>query len=66
MTESTDPRDPQVRMARLADANSLTLITPRDRSGMLAATAKIGGNAVIIFASDATIQGGALGPEGAR
>jgi acetyl-CoA/propionyl-CoA carboxylase carboxyl transferase subunit len=66
MTDSINTRDPQVRMARLADADSLTLITPRDKSGMLAATARIGGNAVIIFASDATIQGGALGPEGAR
>ena len=61
-----NPRDPEVRMARLADAGSLTLITPRDKSGMLAATAKVGGNPAIIFASDATSQGGALGPDGAR
>ena len=66
MTMPVDPRDPEVRMARLADADSLTLITPRDKSGMLAATAKVGGNSVIIFASDATSQGGALGPDGAR
>lgn len=66
VTTNENGRDPQVRMGRLADADSLTLITPRDKSGMLAATAKIGGNAVILFASDATVQGGALGPEGAR
>ncbi|MFA5919166.1 MAG: carboxyl transferase domain-containing protein [Candidatus Nanopelagicaceae bacterium] len=61
-----NPRDPEVRMARLADTGSLTLITPHDESGMLAATATVVGKSVIIFASDATIQGGALGPDGAR
>lgn len=66
MTTEIDARDPEIRMSRLADAESLTLITPRDKSGMLAATAKIGGKPVLLFASDATIQGGALGPEGAR
>jgi acetyl-CoA/propionyl-CoA carboxylase carboxyl transferase subunit len=64
--ETQNLRDPQVRMERLADSNSLALITPRDKSGMLAATATIGGQPVVLFASDATIQGGALGPEGAR
>ena len=64
--EIPEPRDPQLRMERLADSNSLTLITPRDRSGMLAATATISGNLVVLFASDATIKGGALGPEGAH
>ena len=61
-----EQRDPEVRMAKLADPDSLTLITPRDKSGMLAATATVSGKSVIIFASDATIQSGALGPEGAR
>lgn len=58
--------DPQVRMERLADSGSLVLITPRDKSGMLAATGTISGNPAVLFASDATIQGGALGPAGAR
>jgi acetyl-CoA/propionyl-CoA carboxylase carboxyl transferase subunit len=64
--EIDNPRDPQVRIERLADSNSVTLITPRDKSGMLAAKASIAGNAVVLFASDATIQGGALGPDGAN
>jgi len=64
--EINDPRDPQVRMERLSDSNSVTLITPRDKSGMLAAKAKIAGNPVVLFASDATVQGGALGPDGAH
>jgi acetyl-CoA/propionyl-CoA carboxylase carboxyl transferase subunit len=64
--EIPDPRDPQLRMQRLADSNSVSLITPRDKSGMLAATATISGNSVVLFASDATIKGGALGPDGAH
>lgn len=62
----TDPRDPRVRMERLTDSGSLALIMPRDKSGMLAATGTVAGNPVVLFASDATIQGGALGPDGAR
>ncbi len=61
-----DTRDPQVRIEHLADPDSVELITPRDSSGMLAATASVAGNRVVIFASDATIQGGALGVEGAH
>lgn len=66
MTESVDPRDPELRMNRLVNSRSLELITPRDKSGMLAGIGKIAGNPVVMFASDATIQSGALGPEGAR
>lgn len=62
----TDPQDPQVRMERLTDSGSLALIMPHDKSGMLAATGAVAGNPVVLFASDATIQGGALGPAGAR
>lgn len=66
MAEELDLRDPEIRMNRLVDKGSLQLITPRDKSGMLAAIGKIFGNEVVIFASDATIQSGALGPEGAH
>jgi len=61
-----DERDPLHRIERLADSGSVELITPQDKSGMLAATALVAGNRVVIFASDATIQGGALGVDGAR
>ena len=63
---STDPRDPQLRIERLLDPSTVELLTPRDSSGMIAATGAIKGNRVVVFASDATIQGGALGVEGAR
>ncbi len=63
---STDPRDPQLRIERLLDPSTIELLTPRDSSGMIAATGAIKGNRVVVFASDATIQGGALGVEGAH
>ena len=65
-TQEVDPRDPQLRIARLLDPNTSQLITPRDESGMIAATGSIKGNKVIVFASDATIKSGALGVAGAK
>ena len=61
-----DPKDPELRIAKLLDPGTLQLITKRDQSGMLAARGEIKGNPVVIFASDPTVQGGALGPEGAK
>ncbi len=65
-TQEVDPRDPQLRIARLLDPKTTQLITPRDESGMIAATGSIKGNKVIVFASDATIKSGALGVAGAK
>ena len=65
-TQAVDPRDPELRIARLLDPNTVELITPRDESGMIAATGAIKGNKVIVFASDATIKSGALGIAGAK
>ena len=62
----TDPKDPELRIAKLLDPGTNHLITERDKSGMLAARGKIKGNEVVVFASDPTVQGGALGPEGAK
>ena len=61
-----DPRDPQSRIERLLDAGSFTSLTDRDDSGMLAAHGTISGVRVTIFATDATIQGGAMGEAGAN
>ena len=65
-TGQIDPRDPEVRIKRLLDPKSTQLITPRDNSGMIAATGTIKGNKVIVFASDPTIKSGALGIAGAQ
>ena len=61
-----DPRDPIARIQRLVDNGAYELIIPRTDCGMVAATGLVKNNKVIIFASDATKQGGALGAEGAR
>lgn len=60
-----DSKDPELRISKLLDGGTCQLITKRDKSGMLAASGKVKGNDVIVFASDPTVQGGALGPEGA-
>jgi acetyl-CoA/propionyl-CoA carboxylase carboxyl transferase subunit len=59
-----DPRDPQLRLATFFDDGSLELITARDDSGMLAGRGTVGGTPAVAFASDATIQGGAMGEAG--
>ena len=61
-----DPRDPIARIERLVDNGAHELLIPRTDCGMVAATGAVKGNKVIIFASDATKQGGALGADGAR
>ncbi|CAB5240543.1 unannotated protein [freshwater metagenome] len=63
---SLDSRDPEVRIARLVDSGKYELLIPRTDCGMIAATGIVNGNKVVIFASDATQQGGALGADGSR
>lgn len=62
--EPPDPRDPQTRLAALLDEDSLRLISPIDRSGILAAMGRVEGVPVVAFVSDARVQGGAMGSEG--
>ena len=61
-----DQRDPIARIQRLVDNGAHELLFPRTDCGMVAATGSIKNNKVIIFASDATKQGGALGADGAH
>ncbi|MER6946088.1 carboxyl transferase domain-containing protein [Nonomuraea sp. NPDC000554] len=62
--EPADPRDPLVRLTALVDEGSLRLITPEDKSGVLAAMGRVEGVPVVAFCSDARFQGGAMGSEG--
>ncbi|MEU6798362.1 carboxyl transferase domain-containing protein [Nonomuraea wenchangensis] len=62
--EPADPRDPLVRLSVLLDEGSLRLITPEDKSGVLAAMGRVEGVPVVSFCSDARFQGGAMGSEG--
>ena len=59
-----DPRNPNLRLQALLDADSVELITPDDGSGMLAAVGTINGCRVVAFCSDATVMGGAMGMDG--
>jgi hypothetical protein len=59
-----DPRDPLLRLQTFFDDGTLELITARDDSGMLAGTGLVEGTPAVAFASDATIQGGAMGEAG--
>ncbi len=59
-----DPRDPALRLGTFFDDGSVELLTARDDSGMLAAVGTVRGTPAVAFASDATIQGGAMGEAG--
>jgi acetyl-CoA/propionyl-CoA carboxylase carboxyl transferase subunit len=61
-----DPRDPMLRLQHFFDAGTLELITDRDDSGMLAGRGLVDGTPAVAFASDATIQGGAMGEAGCK
>ena len=65
-TSVVDPRDPELRIARLVDDGKFEFLVPRTACGMIAVTAFIKGNKVVIFASDATIKSGALGVDGSK
>lgn len=62
--EQQDPRDPELRLAQLLDPDSLVPLHARDGSGMFAARGRIDGAKAIVYCSDATKMGGALGSEG--
>jgi acetyl-CoA/propionyl-CoA carboxylase carboxyl transferase subunit len=59
-----DHRNPLRRLRAFFDAGTLELITAQDASGMLCAVGQVCGTPVVAFASDATIQGGAMGAQG--
>jgi len=61
-----DPRSPRARMSALFDAGSFTTITADDDSGMLAGVGRIEGLQAAAFASDPTVQGGAMGSAGCK
>ncbi len=61
-----DPRHPLKRLARLFDGGEYELLTPYDDSGFVAAQGLVGGARAVSYASDPTIQGGAMGDEGCK
>jgi acetyl-CoA/propionyl-CoA carboxylase carboxyl transferase subunit len=61
-----DPRDPEDRLQRFFDAGSMSLLVPRDTSGVLAARGTVSGTRAVAFCTDATVMGGAMGLDGCR
>lgn len=61
-----DPRHPERRLRAFLDAGGVELLGPDDGSGMMAARGTVAGQEVVVFASDATIMGGAMGVAGCR
>ena len=61
-----DPLDPVSRISRLVDDAQFEFLIPRTDCGMIAVTATIKGNKVVVFASDPTIKSGALGVAGSK
>jgi acetyl-CoA/propionyl-CoA carboxylase carboxyl transferase subunit len=59
-----DPRSPSARLAALFDEGTFEPITAIDDSGVLAGVGRMLGTPAVAFASDPTIQGGALGSAG--
>ena len=64
--KEVDPRDPLLRIQRLLDPGTDSLLIERTDCGMIAATGSVKGNKVVVFASDATIKSGALGVAGSQ
>jgi acetyl-CoA/propionyl-CoA carboxylase carboxyl transferase subunit len=60
----TITRNPEVRLETLFDPGTTRLLTPHDDSGAVAACGAIDGVPAVAFASDARVQGGAMGTAG--
>ncbi|MGH3322546.1 MAG: acyl-CoA carboxylase subunit beta [Streptosporangiaceae bacterium] len=59
-----DPRDPRVRLEALFDDATFRPFDRPDTSGVLAGLGRVQGTPVVAFASDARVQGGAMGGAG--
>jgi acetyl-CoA/propionyl-CoA carboxylase carboxyl transferase subunit len=57
-------RDPLLRLETFFDDGTLELISERDPSGFLCGHGLVAGTPAVAFASDANVQGGAMGIEG--
>lgn len=59
-----DYREPQVRLAKLLDEDSIVELHPVDSSGVQAVRGRINGAKVVVYCTDGTRMGGAMGYEG--
>ncbi|MEJ7650511.1 carboxyl transferase domain-containing protein [Nakamurella sp. A5-74] len=61
-----DPREPEVRLVKLLDPDTLIGLHPTDTSGVWAVRGRIDGAKVIAYCTDGTRMGGAMGFEGCK
>jgi acetyl-CoA/propionyl-CoA carboxylase carboxyl transferase subunit len=61
-----DPRHPEIRIAALLDTGTVAPLRPADSSGVYAVRGRIDGTKIIVYCTDATTMGGAMGTEGCR
>jgi len=66
MTDAVDPRSPRVRLEAFFDPGTFEAITPEDDRGVLVGVGRVQGAEVVAFATDPTVQGGAMGSDGCR
>src|SRR3954451_20058069 len=58
------PANPLTRLTALMDDGTMTVLSGPEGCGMVAATGRVHGAPVVAFASDPTVQGGAMSREG--
>src|SRR4051794_15217071 len=63
-SDASDPRDPWARLERLFDDGTIQPLHTDTGTGVVSACGDVDGIATVAFASDATVQGGAMGSEG--
>ena len=61
-----DPRDPLIRLRALLDPGTLRRLHAADDSGVLAVRGRVAGTPVIVYCTDGSLKGGALGADGCR
>ncbi|MDK3255809.1 acyl-CoA carboxylase subunit beta [Blastococcus capsensis] len=61
-----DPRDPEDRLRRFFDTDTMQQLGARDTSGVMAARGTVSGSPAVAFCTDATVMGGAMGVDGCR
>ncbi len=61
---SSDPRDPRARINRLLDPATLRVMHDVPGTGVVTAVGLADGVPVVVFATDPTVQGGAMGADG--
>ncbi|OJF16262.1 acyl-CoA carboxylase subunit beta [Couchioplanes caeruleus] len=64
--KSVDVRDPLLRIRQMVDVDTETLLHDPDDLGVLAARGRIDGLDVVVFCTDGTRMGGAMGSLGCR